>query len=62
MACPRGNVKQDQSLLLIPGTVCFGCYAKRGFYTMYKGVKAAQYKRLKSITQTAMGSSYGNSN
>ena len=48
---PAWECKTGGKLAKIPGTVCFGCYAKRGFYTMYKGVKAAQYKRLKSITR-----------
>jgi hypothetical protein len=47
---PAWECKTGSKLAKIPGTVCFGCYAKRGFYSMYKGVKAAQYKRLKSIT------------
>jgi hypothetical protein len=48
---PAWECKTGSKLAKIPGTVCFGCYAKRGFYTMYKGVKAAQYTRLKSITK-----------
>ena len=48
---PAWECKTGSKLALIPGTVCFGCYAKRGFYSMYKGVKAAQYTRLKSITR-----------
>ena len=43
---PAWECKTGGKLSQIKGTVCYDCYAKKGFYTMYKNVKAAQYKRL----------------
>ena len=47
---PAWECKTGSKLAKIPGTVCNGCYALKGFYAAYKSVKAAQYTRLKSIT------------
>jgi len=43
---PAWECKTGSKLAKIPGTVCHGCYAKKGFYAMYKTVKEAQYTRL----------------
>ena len=46
---PAWECKTGSKLAKIPGTVCSSCYAMKGSYTMYKGVKPAQYKRLDAI-------------
>jgi len=46
---PAWACKTGQKLAKIPGTPCFGCYAKKGNYTRYPAIKAAQYRRLDAI-------------
>ena len=45
---PAWECKTGSKLAKIPGTVCHGCYALKGFYAMYDTVKKAQYTRLKA--------------
>ena len=47
---PAWECQTGSKLAKIPGTPCHGCYAMKGNYTRYPAIKAAQYKRLKSIT------------
>jgi hypothetical protein len=44
--CRIGGALQE-----VEGSVCHGCYALKGHYTMYKEVKNAQYNRLASISK-----------
>jgi len=46
---PAWECQTGGKLSKIKGTVCYDCYAKKGFYAMYKTVKEAQYKRFKAI-------------
>lgn len=48
---PAQECKVGSQLAKEDGTVCSSCYALKGFYKMYKGVKLAQYKRLESLTK-----------
>lgn len=45
---PISSCKVGSKLAKIPGTVCFHCYAKRGFYNMAR-TKIAMDRRLKEI-------------
>ena len=47
---PAWECKTGAKLVKIPGSVCAGCYAMKGNYTRYPAIKAAQYVRLKAIT------------
>ena len=47
---PAWQCKTGAKLVKIPGSVCAGCYAMKGNYTRYPAIKAAQYVRLKAIT------------
>ena len=47
---PAWECQTGSKLAQIPGTPCHGCYAMKGNYTRYPAIKAAQYKRLNSIT------------
>jgi hypothetical protein len=47
---PAWECKTGSKLAKIPGTVCHGCYALKGFYAMYDSVKKSQYTRLKGTT------------
>jgi hypothetical protein len=42
--CQTGNKLSE-----IEGTPCFDCYAKKNNYVRYPAIKAAQYRRLKSL-------------
>ena len=44
------NCITGAKLAKVPGSVCAGCYAMKGNYTRYPAIKAAQYVRLKAIT------------
>ena len=46
---PAWECKTGWKLAQIPGTPCFSCYAKKGNYTRYPAIRAAQYRRLKAI-------------
>ena len=46
---PAWECKTGWKLSKVEGTPCFFCYAKKGNYTRYPAIKAAQYKRLKAI-------------
>ena len=46
---PAWECQTGGKLSKIKGTVCYDCYAKKGFYAMYKTVKEAQYKRFKAV-------------
>ena len=46
---PAWECKTGWKLAQIPGTPCFSCYAKKGNYTRYPAIKAAQYRRLEAI-------------
>ena len=47
---PAWECKTGAKLVKVPGSVCAGCYAMKGNYTRYPAIKAAQYVRLKAIT------------
>ena len=47
---PAWECKTGAKLAKIKGSVCAGCYAMKGNYTRYPAIKAAQYVRLKAIT------------
>lgn len=47
---PARECRIGSKLNAEPKTICSDCYALKGFYSMYKGVEAAQYKRLESIS------------
>ena len=47
---PAWECKTGAKLAKIKGSVCSGCYAMKGNYTRYPAIKAAQYVRLKAIT------------
>ena len=47
---PAWECKTGAKLAKIKGSVCNGCYAMKGNYTRYPAIKAAQYVRLKAIT------------
>ena len=47
---PAWECQTGGKLSLVPGTPCFGCYAKKGNYTRYPAIKKAQYYRLNSLT------------
>jgi len=47
---PAWECKTGSQLRKIKNSVCSMCYALKGNYTRYKAIKAAQYVRLKSIT------------
>ena len=46
---PADMCQTGAKLRKIPGTPCFGCYAFKGNYARYPAIKAAQYRRLKSL-------------
>ena len=46
---PAWECKTGWKLSKVPGTPCFFCYAKKGNYTRYPAIKAAQYRRLEAI-------------
>ena len=46
---PAWECQTGSKLRKIPGTPCFGCYAFKGNYARYPAIKAAQYRRLKSL-------------
>ena len=46
---PAWECQTGSKLSLVPGTPCFGCYAKKGNYTRYPAIKKAQYYRLDSL-------------
>ena len=46
---PADMCQTGAKLRLVPGTPCFGCYAFKGNYARYPAIKAAQYRRLKSL-------------
>ena len=46
---PAWVCKTGWKLAQIEGTPCFFCYAKKGNYTRYPAIKAAQYRRLEAI-------------
>ena len=46
---PAWECQTGGKLSLVPGTPCFGCYAKKGNYTRYPAIRKAQYKRLASL-------------
>tara|TARA_Y100000310_G_scaffold290734_1_gene318165 strand:+ start:261 stop:887 length:627 start_codon:yes stop_codon:yes gene_type:complete len=47
---PAEKCQVGQRLAKVPGTVCSGCYAMKGFYQAYaRTVKPAQYKRLDAV-------------
>ena len=46
---PAWECKTGWKLAQVPGTPCFSCYAKKGNYTRYPAIKAAQYVRLKKL-------------
>ena len=46
---PAWECKTGWKLAQVPGTPCFSCYAKKGNYTRYPAIKAAQYRRLEAI-------------
>ena len=47
---PAWECKTGWKLSKVPGTPCFFfCYAKKGNYTRYPAIKAAQYRRLDAI-------------
>ena len=48
---PAQRCKVGSKLAKVKGSVCSKCYALKGFYTMYKSVRAAQEKRFHSITK-----------
>ena len=48
---PAWECKTGAKLVKVPGSVCAGCYAMKGNYTRYPAIKAAQYKRLASISR-----------
>ena len=47
---PAWECKTGAKLAKIKGSVCAGCFAMKGNYTRYPAIKAAQYVRLKAIT------------
>jgi len=50
LGLPAWECKTGTKLRDVAGSVCSSCYAMKGFYTVYPEVKAAQYRRLKAIT------------
>jgi len=46
---PAQDCKTGSRLVLIPGSVCHGCYALKGNYTRYPAVKTALQRRLLSL-------------
>ena len=46
---PAWECQTGGKLSLVPGTPCFGCYAKKGNYTRYPAIRKAQYRRLASL-------------
>jgi len=46
---PAWECKTGWKLSKVEGTPCFYCYAKKGNYTRYPAIKAAQYRRLEAI-------------
>lgn len=48
---PAWECKTGSKLRKVKGSVCASCYALKGYYTMYKSVKTAQYKRLAAIKE-----------
>jgi hypothetical protein len=47
---PAWECQTGAKLRKVPTSPCFGCYALKGNYTRYPAIKAAQYRRLASIT------------
>jgi len=47
---PAWECKTGAKLAKVAGSVCAGCYAMKGNYTRYPAIKAAQYVRLKAIS------------
>jgi hypothetical protein len=47
---PAWECKTGSKLRKIKNSVCSMCYALKGNYTRYKAIKAAQYVRLKTLT------------
>ena len=46
---PAWECKTGSKLRKIKNSVCSACYARKGNYTRYKAIKAAQYVRLASL-------------
>ena len=46
---PAWECKTGWKLSQVEGTPCFFCYAKKGNYTRYPAIKAAQYRRLEAM-------------
>ena len=46
---PAWECKTGWKLSQVEGTPCFYCYAKKGNYTRYPAIKAAQYRRLEAM-------------
>ena len=47
---PAWECQTGAKLRKVPTSPCFGCYALKGNYTRYPAIKAAQYRRLDSLT------------
>ena len=47
---PAWACQTGAKLRKVKTSPCFGCYALKGNYTRYPAIKAAQYRRLDSIT------------
>jgi hypothetical protein len=47
---PAWECQTGAKLRKVKSSPCFGCYALKGNYTRYPAIKAAQYRRLDSIT------------
>ena len=56
---PAWECKTGWKLSQVEGTPCFFCYAKKGNYTRYPAIKAAQYRRLEAIKNPLTGSCHG---
>ena len=47
---PAWECQTGSKLRLVPTSPCFECYALKGNYTRYPAIKAAQYRRLDSLS------------
>ena len=47
---PAWECQTGAKLRKVKTSPCFGCYALKGNYTRYPAIKAAQYRRLDSLT------------
>jgi len=47
---PAWECQTGAKLRKVPTSPCFGCYALKGNYTRYPAIKAAQYRRLDSLS------------